>query len=149
MQDFNPNGVGVDNGNYFGMPFTAEEAELVLVSAPWDVTSSYGAGSAYAPDAIIEASTQLDFYDPVSPDEWRKGIATAEIDYNIQELSERLRSDAEKVIEHLEDGGDPEVEHIARKVRRINEGSVRINESIYAQVQHWIEKGKIVGLVLL
>ena len=147
LQDFNPNSVGVDNGNYFGMPFTAEDAELVLVSAPWDVTSSYGAGSAYAPDAIIEASTQLDFYDPVSPDQWRKGIATAEIDYDIQELSERLRSDAEKVIEHLEEGGDPAVEHILRKIRRINEGSAQINESVYRQVQSWLAKGKVVGLV--
>lgn len=147
LQDFNPNSVGVDNGNYFGMPFTAEDAELVLVSAPWDVTSSYGAGSAYAPDAIIEASTQLDFYDPVSPDQWRKGIATADIDYDIQELSERLRSDAEKVIEHLEEGGDSAVEHITRKIRRINEGSAQINESIYRQVQSWLAKGKVVGLV--
>lgn len=147
LQDFNPNGVGVDNGNYFGMPFTPEDAQLVLISAPWDVTSSYGAGSSYAPDAIIEASTQLDFYDPVSPDEWRKGIATAEIDYDIQELSERLRSDAEKVIEHLEEGGDPEAESIARKVRRINEGSFRINDNIYTQAQRWMSQGKIVGLV--
>ena len=46
LQDFNPNDVGVDNGNYFGMPFTPEDAQLVLISAPWDVTSSYGAGSA-------------------------------------------------------------------------------------------------------
>lgn len=147
LQDFNPNGVGVDNGNYFGMPFMPEQAQLVLVSAPWDVTSSYGAGSAYAPDAIIEASTQLDFYDPVSPEEWRKGIATAEIDYDIQELSERLRSDAEKVIEHLEEGGDPDSESIVRKVRRINEGSARINESIYNQTRHWLSQGKLVGLV--
>ena len=44
-----------------------DDAALVLVSAPWDVTVSYGAGTAYGPDAIIEASTQLDFYDPLSP----------------------------------------------------------------------------------
>ncbi len=147
LQDFNPNGVGVDNGNYFGMPFTPEDAELVLISAPWDVTSSYGAGSAYAPDAIIEASTQLDFYDPVSPNQWLKGIATADIDYDIQEFSVRLRSDAEKVIEHLEDGGNPTVESIARKIRRINEESANINEKIYFQARNWLAKGKIVGLV--
>lgn len=144
---FNPNGVGIGNGNYFGMPFTPEEARLVLLSAPWDVTSSYGAGSAYAPDAIIEASTQLDFYDPVSPDEWRKGIATAEIDYSIQENSQRLRSDAERVIEHLEDGGDASGEYFARKIRRINEGSARMNDSIYRQAEKWLSEGKIVGLV--
>lgn len=60
LKTFNPNGVGVDNGAYYGLPFTPEEAALVLVSAPWDVTVSYGAGTALAPDALIEASTQLD-----------------------------------------------------------------------------------------
>ena len=51
---FDPNGVGVDNGAYFGLPFTTDEARLILISVPWDVTVSYGSGTADAPDAIIE-----------------------------------------------------------------------------------------------
>ena len=70
QKPFDPDGVGVDNGTYFGLPFEPETAELVLISAPWDVTVSYGAGTAYAPDAVIEASTQLDFYDPLAPGAW-------------------------------------------------------------------------------
>lgn len=146
-ETFNPDGVGVDNGNYFGMPFTPEEARLVLISAPWDVTSSYGTGSVYAPDAIIDASTQLDFYDPVSPDQWRKGIATDPVDYTLQETSLRLRSDAEKVIEQLEDGGDISGEYFARKVRRINEYCAKMNRCIYEQARRRLAQGKIVGLV--
>ena len=144
---FNPDGVGVDNGNYFGMDFPIEDSRLVLVSAPWDVTSSYGAGSVYAPDAIIDASTQLDFYDPVSPDQWRKGIATALIDYSIDEDSQRLRNDAEKVIKQLENGGDISSEFFARKIRRINEGCAKMNEKIYGQVSQLLGEGKITGLV--
>lgn len=144
---FDPDGVGVDNGNYFGMPFSPAESALVLVSVPWDVTSSYGTGSSYAPDAIIEASTQLDFYDPVSPDAWRRGIATIPVDYTIQEMSHRLRADAERVIEHLEQGGDASSESVLRRLRRINEGSVRMNESVYGQCRRWLAAGKITGLV--
>ena len=66
LKAFDPDGVGVDNGTYFGLPFEPGTAELVLVSAPWDVTVSYGAGTAYAPDAVIEASTQLDFHEPLA-----------------------------------------------------------------------------------
>lgn len=145
--NFNPDGVGVDNGNYFGMPFTPEQARLVLVSAPWDVTSSYGAGSSYAPDAIIDASTQLDFYDPVSPDSWRMGIATEPVNYTILESSQRLRPDAERVIEHLENGGDVSGEYFARKIRRINDGCAAMNADIYDQCRRWTSAGKIVGLV--
>ena len=104
LKTFNPNGVGVDNGAYYGLPFTPEEAALVLVSAPWDVTVSYGAGTALAPDALIEASTQLDLYDASAPGAWLGGIATADIDYSLQEESRKLRADAERVLHGSETG---------------------------------------------
>ena len=146
-QLFDPDGVGVDNGAYFGMPFTPDDAALVLISAPWDVTVSYGAGTAYGPDAIIEASTQLDFYDPLSPDAWRRGIATVDVDYSLQEESQRLRADAVKVIRHLEQGGSLSDVLIERKVRRVNEGCAAMNANILAQARRWLDKGKLVGLV--
>lgn len=144
---FDPDGVGVANGAYFGLPFEPDGAELVLVSAPWDVTVSYGAGTVYAPDAIIEASTQLDFYDPMAPGAWRRGIATADVDYSLQELSQRLRADAERVIEHLENGGRTDDESVVRKLRRVNEGCAAMNANIEAQVARWLDAGKRVGLV--
>lgn len=147
LDGFDPNGVGVDNGTYYGLPFTPERARLVLLSAPWDVTVSYGAGTAFAPDALIEASTQLDLYDASAPGAWREGIATADIDYSLQEESQRLRADAEKVIRHLEEGGDPSDERIERRIRRVNEGCAAMNENIRRQADEWLGRGKIVGLV--
>lgn len=147
LNAFDPDGVGVDNGTYFGLPFEPGTAELVLVSAPWDVTVSYGAGTANAPDAVIEASTQLDFHEPLAPGVWRRGIATADVDYALLEESQRLRSDAEKVIAHLEGGGSPEDDYAVRKVRRINEGCRAMNANIGAQAARWLDAGKIVGLV--
>ncbi|MFR9583603.1 MAG: arginase family protein, partial [Rikenellaceae bacterium] len=145
--DFNPNGVGVDNGSYFGLPSTVEESKLVLISAPWDVSVSYGAGTAYAPDAIIEASTQLDLYDSSAPEAWREGIATADIDYSIAELSQSLRSDAKKIIDHLEDGGLVTDDYVSRKLKRVNEGSQRLNNNIYSQSRDLLGQQKLVGLV--
>ncbi len=145
--NFDPNGVGVDNGAYFSMPFSIEQARLVLVSAPWDVTVSYAAGAAIAPDAIIEASMQLDFYDPMAVDAWRKGIATSEIDYSLLETSQRLRRDAQKAIDHLEEGGDINNEFFGRYLKRVNSGCERMNDNIYTQCRNLIAKGKLVGLV--
>lgn len=144
---FDPDGVGIDNGTYFGLPFDPQNAALVLVSAPWDVTVSYGAGAVYGPDAIIEASTQLDFYDPLAPGAWRRGIATADVDYALQEESLRLRADAAKVIDHLEGGGCPEDDYVVRKIRRVNEGCAAMNANISAQAHRWLSAGKTVGLV--
>ena len=147
LKAFDPNGVGLDNGAYYGLPFTPEEADLVLISAPWDVTVSYGAGTAYGPDAIIEASSQLDLYDPSAPGAWKRGIATADIDYSLQDESQRLRTDAEKVIRNLEEGGTLEDERTERRLRRVNEGCAAMNENIYRQARHWLSQGQIVGLV--
>ena len=47
--DFDPNAPGVNNGRYFGLPFTPEQARLVLMSVPWDVTTSYREGRPAAP----------------------------------------------------------------------------------------------------
>lgn len=146
-ETFDPNGVGQDNGAYFGLPFTPEEAALVLISVPWDVTVSYGAGTASAPGAIIEASTQLDLYDASAPQAWRAGIATLPLDRSLQEESSHLRAEAEEVIGHLERGGDPGKADIRRRVERIDRGSARMNEKVLAQAREWLSKGKIVGLV--
>ena len=147
QKNFDPDGVGVDNGTYFGLPFAPETAELVLISAPWDVTVSYGAGAAYAPDAVIEASTQLDFHDPLAPGAWRRGIATADVDYSLLESSQRLRADAARVIDHLEGGGCLEDDYVVRKVRRVNEGCMSMNANVGAQASRWLDAGKTVGLV--
>ena len=63
MSSFDPNNISVPNGNYFALPYTPEESRLVLLSVPWDVTTSYRPGTSLGPDAIIAASAQVDLYD--------------------------------------------------------------------------------------
>lgn len=147
LKDFDPNGTGVDNGNYFGLPFTPEDSDLVLLSVPWDVTTSYGEGTAYAPDAIIGASTQLDLYDPVNPGAWRRGIGTIPIDYTTQESSAIRREDARKVIKHLEKGGSLTDSSIAWRIDKVNEASELVNLRVYNSTVEWLGRGKLIGLV--
>ncbi len=141
--DFNPDGVGVDNGNYFGLPYSEDSAELVLVSVPWDVTVSYGDGTSLAPAAIVEESTQIDFYDELAPGAWRRGIATAPIDDSIAERSKALRLVAQEVIKELEMGGEPSSEAL----EIVNQGSRELNILVEQQCRSLIERGKVVGLV--
>ena len=139
--------VGVPNGNYFSLPFTPEESALVLLSVPWDVTTSYRPGAAKGPQAILDASPQLDLYDFHHPGGWRKGIGTLEFDGTIRATSRKLREEAEKVIIHLESGGSTGEEYAARKLARINEASRQLNEYVYTESKRWLDAGKKVGLV--
>ena len=46
LSKFDPNGAGNPNNNIFGLPTTEEDARLVIISVPWEVTVSYGSGTA-------------------------------------------------------------------------------------------------------
>lgn len=145
---FDPNGAIPDNGNYFGIPLEPQDGALVLISAPWDLSLKARNGSSYAPDAIIEASRSVDFFEPMAPHSWRKGIATVPIDYSIQDLSHRLRSDAERVVKVHSQGGTAFDSLVyERSLRRVNDGYTTLNTNIYEQSKTWLDRGKIVGLV--
>ena len=58
MTTFNPNDPGMANGNYFALPYNTEESEIVIITAPWDVTTSYRPGTSDGPEAIMAASLQ-------------------------------------------------------------------------------------------
>ena len=143
--NYNPNAAAVANGNYFGMPFSLDEAPIVIVSVPWDVTTSYRAGTSKAPEAIIAASSQLDFYDFDVEEAWKIGIGTVPIDVEIEALNAKMRPVAESVITHLEHGGEPSL--IAKELAAVNDASSHLNHKVYSITSKLIKKGKLIGLV--
>lgn len=143
---FDPNGVGIANGNYFGFPYTTEEADLVLLSTPWDVTTSYGGGTANGPKAIIEASTQLDFFDFDYPNPLRYKIATDTFPNEIEEKSIKLRKKAKKIIAALEEG-NPIDEKLEANYEKVNQGSNWLNNHVYENALRHLKLGKVVGMV--
>jgi agmatinase len=143
--NFNPNATAVANGKYFGMPFQVDEAPIVIVSVPWDVTTSYRPGTAKAPEAIITASSQLDFYDFDVQEAWKIGIGTLPIDEEIITLNRHLRPLAEHVIAHLESGGDPA--EVDVELAEVNNASAILNEKVYKTTTDLLKKKKLVGLV--
>ncbi|WP_022822828.1 agmatinase family protein [Hymenobacter norwichensis] len=104
LADFDPNALGDSQGGVYGLPFTIDEAQVVIVPVPWEVTVSYRAGTADGPEAIRDASLQVDLYDPDLPDAWRMGLAMEEADDKVAKLSHDLRPQAAAYIGWLEEG---------------------------------------------
>lgn len=146
-QVFDPNGVSVSNGNYFALPYETEDSRLVLLSVPWDVTTSYRNGSAKAPDAILDASGQVDLYDVELGNVYRRGIATLPVNEDILDKSLIVRRSAENVIKHLEDGGSVDDKLIQRHLKRVNEASLEVNDYVYKTSLEYLKQGKLMGLV--
>ena len=48
---------------FLGLQPQFKDADVVVVPVPYDATTSYGVGTRFGPNAIIDASTQLELYD--------------------------------------------------------------------------------------
>ncbi|NVO31117.1 agmatinase family protein [Hymenobacter lapidiphilus] len=148
LANFDPNALADAAGGLFGLPFTPEEAQVVVVPVPWEVTVSYRAGTAQGPEAIHAASLQVDLYDPDLPDAWRMGLAMEEPDAAIAAESEELRPLAEGYIGWLEEG-QPEADRAehAPSAERINERGRALLEWLKAKTGALLDAGK--GVVVL
>ena len=74
QQQFDPNSFAVKNGNFIGLPYTKDEATVVLLPVPWEATVSYASGTALGPANILEAAYQLDLVDWDIPNAWETPI---------------------------------------------------------------------------
>ena len=137
---------GADGGYYFCDNTPTEKADVVVVSVPWSVTADYGRGATYTPDAVIEATARCGNYDAWSGVSLEGRVATAEIDYNIQELSEQLGRDAERVAQ-VGEGSSFTGDYALRKVKSINEGFDAMHRSTYEQTLRYAKQGKTVAVV--
>ena len=57
MAELDPDGPAAPDSGIFGLDDRPEDAGVVLVPVPYDATTSYGAGAAAGPEAILKAST--------------------------------------------------------------------------------------------
>lgn len=145
---FNPNDIGDTNANIFGLPFTVEEADVVIIPVPWEVTVSYGGGTADGPDAVFDASFQVDLYDPFVHDAWKRGIAIDEADPEIRGRSNELRPKAEEYIDLLGSGETPEKNtHMAKIQKEINNECRWLNETVKNRVLQLLKQKKVIGLL--
>ena len=148
LSNFDPSSVGNPNNNIFGLPFSEEDARLVILPIPWEVTVSYNGGTARAPDHIFSASLQVDLFDPESKDTWRQGIFMREPNKKILTKSDYLRKEAELYIKYISGGEEvADNKFMCKTLKEINEGSLFLNDWVYQQTKELMDAGKLVGLL--
>lgn len=136
------------SNNIFGLPFSEEEARLVLLPVPWEVTVSYSNGTARGPEHIFRASLQVDLYDADVKDGWKQGFFMREPDKHLLLRSDYLRKEAELYLKFLTEGGDiSENEFLKKTLVDVNNGTRAMNEWVYGQTRQLLEKGKLVALI--
>jgi agmatinase len=148
LSKFDVNAVGNRNNNIFGLPFSEEDAQVVLLAVPWEVTVSCNAGTARAPEHIFRASTQIDLFDMNMPEGWQKGFFMRESDKKILMKSDYLRKEAELYIDFIAHGQDiNNNKFMLKSLKEINEGGIMLNNWVYEQTKDLLNRNKLVGLI--
>lgn len=148
IKAFDPDAVGQSNGKLFGLPFDYEDCGIAILPVPWDVTVSYGEGTGGGPKAILDASPQLDFYDPDFKDAWKVGFHLTPISSEWQKLSDDLRNRSVQYIDFLENGGkveeNPEMQEI---VAEVNTACDMLRMRVKERTTELLNDGKVVALL--
>ncbi len=142
---FDPDGVGISNGNLFGFPVTEKEADIVIIPVPWDATASYGKGASDGPKVILEASTQLDFYHPKLDKAFETKVFMTPIPKEWKKINDTLCEKGLDYIAFLEDGGQlEENEAFQVVVDEINETQNALKENLRERSLELMKAGKMV-----
>lgn len=142
---FDPDAAGAPGSGIFGLPFTRDEARIVLLPVPFDATTSYGNGTAAGPDAIFDASMQVDLYDRRFGRTYEKGIFMEPASDRIAGISKRARELAVPLIE--KGGAEPGHALDAAAVAKIDAAGEEVNAFTYEHTKTVLKQGKIPGLV--
>ena len=141
MAKFDPNAAAMPDSGVFGLPFTPEEAKVVLVPVPFEATTSYGGGTADGPAEILEASKQVDLFDLDTGRPYEVGISMLAIPADVRAWNDEGKALAAPIVET---GG---LEGDAVALAKVNALSEKMNDWVYRTSKQWIDAGKIVGVV--
>ncbi|MCS7075136.1 MAG: agmatinase family protein [Bacteroidia bacterium] len=145
---FNPNHLATEGAQIFGLPFNESQSDLILVPVPWDATVSYRSGTHKAPEAIFEASFQVDLLDRTFGDFWKKGIYLRPATQEWQKINQETRKKCESVIKHLAKGKSIKTGSRYEKIlQEINQTCEQLHEWVERETLQLLKQGKRVGLV--
>ena len=150
IKNFDPSQPGLADESIFGLPFTADESEIIIIPVPWEVTVSYGAGASDGPEAILEASFQVDLHHQEFPDLWKLGMYL-----DLTEQTEKWAKDsikykglAQPIITALESGEVIEsMPALQSDLNKINLVCKELKNEVKERALYWIKKGKKVVLI--
>lgn len=141
---FDPNGMGI-KGNLFGLPYSSEDASLVILPVPWQVTVSYGSGTAQAPAAILDASSQIDLLHSFIKEAWKTPVTMGPISDELYQENVKLRELAESHIRKMENGLESESDKVL--LSKVNDACENLNIYIKNTCSRLLKENKIVGLL--
>jgi agmatinase len=147
MPVFDPSAAAAPGSGVFGLPPDphAQNSHVVLVPVPFDATCSYGVGTRAGPAAILEASHQVDLYDPETGRPYEAGITMLAHRPEVVRLQDEAR---ESALEVIKVGGTAHGDELTRvAAENANTHCARVHAIVEEEVENQLAWGRVVGLV--
>lgn len=145
MTTFDSNAPAPKNSGIFGLPYHPEEAKVILIPVPWEATTSYGSGTSKGPEAILQASKQVDLFDIELGNFFEAGIAMLDIPNQVEKWNKIAKKHAQEIIKALyENKTNSQTDNA---LTQVNQYSQQVNDYVYQTTKYWLTKDKYVGLI--
>jgi len=138
---FNPNDPGMADSNLFGLPYEVGQADLVILPVTWEATVSYGAGTVNGPEAILEASKQIELYHPLLKEVWKRKMAMDDLNPGLRKKSKHMRKLAEEIIDCWANGETPP----QKSLNKVNAACEEMVEYVRKKSEMLLKQGKLVA----
>jgi agmatinase len=136
---FDPDAAASSSSGIYGLPFTPDEAKVIVVPVPFEATTSYGGGASRAPEAVLEASKQVDLFDRETGEPYEAGIAMLEIPKKIVKWNREAKALAAPLIE----AGGATSRRTRAAAEKVNALSEKVNEWVYATAKSLLDDGRM------
>lgn len=149
LRNFDPDQVGIPNGNIFGFPYDPACAEIIIDPYACAITNSEGDLAQYGPPAIIGASTLIDHYDQAFKDvAIDMGAALLAPNKLLDKLrSLNLRARAQACIDHQTQGKAFHDPLLQSELAFINHACRELHDSIKKRARPFLENGQIAAVL--
>lgn len=139
---FDPDAAAQPGSGIFGLTYSRDEARIVVIPVPYEATTSYRTGTADGPDAVLEASMQVDLFDRRFGRIYEKGIHLQDAPGWVRQLSDQTREVAEPLIGAGGAGPGDEAQ-----VAKVDAAGKRLETYIRQEAASILRDGKVPALL--
>ena len=145
---FNPNKAVMANGNIFGFPGKEEDANIIIIPVPWDATVSYGKGTHFAPQAILKASTQLEFFHHDVENAFETNVFMTEVSSEWKKINNSCSEKSTEYFRYFEEEGEEKaLGYFKNEIDNINHTQNVLAKNLKERCSSLLDQNKIVGVL--
>jgi agmatinase len=131
----------------FGVTCPLEEASVVIIPVPWEVTVSARSSTSLGPESILKASYELSSMDHRDISSIQKlGVALLPIAHDWKRVSDTLRHHTVRYIHAMEAGFGKY--HLKKgMVKKVEDHAYQLKEEVKAKALAYLREDKLVGIL--